>query len=307
MGKVVSVTSKIYTSAIGNSLAPSDQCPNFVDESGGESQVTWDAIWQAKVQKRLQSYIKGNLTLTLSDVNLFPYLCGFESQITGRISPYCDIFNDEELGWYEYSNDLRYYYGVGPGTTLPPKMMTPFLKALIHLLQEGPGIEGISADGTSKFDVPKLLVSFLNDGQLAELVTASGVMDSQKPLSPTKPDNNRIWNGSRWVTMRGTIAFERLNCRVQSYNTHNHHYNSHNATYVRIKLNDQVYPVPSCKDGPGKSCLLSNYVDYVAKKYAHQGNWVKNCNVTTAGAPTQVQGASFYTDLAQPHLSLITP
>ncbi|KAL6407284.1 Histidine acid [Ilyonectria robusta] len=297
LGKVVSITSKGLTSAIGNSLAPSDMCPLFSDDSGSDQTAVWNAIWQPKVQKRLQALIKGNLTLTLSDVNLFPYLCGFESQITGRLSPFCDVFTDEELKMYEYSNDLRYYYGVGPGTDLPKKMMMPFLQALVKLLANGPGVEGTAADGVSTFDVPGLLVSFLNDGQLTELVTASGVFDNQKDLSPKKKDDNRLWIGSRYVTMRGTIAFERLNCATS---------HSKNSTYVRIRLNDQVYPVPSCKDGPGKSCLLSKYVKYVSDKYAKQGDWIDNCNVTLAGAPTKVQGATFFTNLAQPHVNVMS-
>ncbi|KAK4149775.1 hypothetical protein C8A00DRAFT_37632 [Chaetomidium leptoderma] len=39
----------------------------------------WDSIWRPQVQERLQALIQGNLSLTLSDVNLIPYLCGFES------------------------------------------------------------------------------------------------------------------------------------------------------------------------------------------------------------------------------------
>ena len=309
LGKIVSVTSRGFSSAVGNSLAPSDMCPNFVDESGGDFQKKWDSIWLPQVRNRLQSYIRGNLILTLNDVNLFPYLCGFESQITGRLSPFCDIFTAEELRMYEYSNDLRYYYGVGPGTVLPPKMMTPFLNSLVQLLQQGPGRRGVAPDGTSTFQVPRLLMSFLNDGQLTELVAASGVFDAQKALSATERDETRLWNGSRFVTMRGTIAFERLNCRPRlSRSAHARGYGSANATFVRIMLNDQVYPVPSCKEGPGSSCPLDKYVRYVERKYVAQGDWIRNCNATSQGTtPTTVKGASFFTDLAQPHLSIVTP
>ncbi|KAK9465562.1 histidine phosphatase superfamily [Lipomyces arxii] len=308
IGHVVSVTSRDFVSAIGNSLAPSDQCPNFVDASGGAAQPVWDAIWQPKVQKRLQKYIRGNLTLTLSDINQIPYLCGFESQITGRVSRFCDIFKDLENEWYEYSNDLRYYYGVGPGTDLPHKMMTPFLKAVLSIFQQGPNIIGTSVNADSPFKVPNLLVSFLNDGQLTELVTSSGVFDAQKLMDPKKMDPKRIWNGSRYVTMRGTIAFEKLNCLASAYPSIRHGSSKpQNSTFIRIMLNDQVYPLPSCNNGPGKSCPLNFYVNYVEKKLKQEGSWIKNCNVTVPGAPTKVAGASFFTDLAQPHLSIISP
>lgn len=331
-GSIIAVTSKEIPASIGNSLAPSDMCPNFKDESGGDHIKEWNAIWQPQVQERLQELIDGGLNLTLSDVNLMPYLCGFESQITGRLSPFCDIFTDEEYKMYQYSNDLRYYYGIGPGTDLPATMMTPFLDSLIDLFVQGPEIEGVGLDG-SDFKVPKLLMSFLNDGQLTELVTASGVFDTQEPLSATEKDDERLWISSRFLTMRGTITFERLNCIVTgsasgtevapaSDNTTAPTATSlrepeatlppgegpsNNATYVRIRLNDQVYPVPSCQDGPGSSCPLDEYAAYVKAKYEAEGDWIANCNVTDPDAPSVARGASFFTDLAQPHLGKIIP
>lgn len=301
------MTSKEIPESIGNSLAPSDMCPDFEDESGGEYIKEWNSIWQPRVQERLQKLIDGNLTLTLSDVNLMPYLCGFESQITGRLSPFCDIFTDEELKMYQYSNDLRYYYGIGPGTDLPSTMMTPFLDSLIDLLVQGPGVEGVGLDDSSSFEVPKLLVAFLNDGQLTELITASGVFDEQEPLSSTEIDHDRLWIGSHFVTMKGTIAFERLTCSSPSGNATSSSYEGTDASYVRILLNDQVYPVPSCQDGPGSSCPLDEYAEYVKAKYEAEGNWLENCNVTDADAPSKVAGASFFTDLAQPHVDRWIP
>lgn len=331
-GSIIAVTSKEIPASIGNSLAPSDMCPNFKDESGGDYSKTWNAIWQPQVHERLQGLIEGDLNLTLSDVNLMPYLCGFESQITGRLSPFCDIFTDDELKLYQYSNDLRYYYGIGPGTDLPATMMTPFLDSLMDLFVQGPEIEGAGLDG-SPFQVPKLLMSFLNDGQLTELVTASGVFDEQEPLSATEMNDERLWISSRFLTMRGTIAFERLNCAVPesvedtgSSPTYTDAENttatspcapgstpppaegpSKNATYVRIRLNDQVYPVPSCQDGPGSSCPLEEYAAYIKAKYEAEGDWIANCNVTDPDAPSVARGASFFTDLAQPHLGTVIP
>ncbi|KAI0167152.1 phosphoglycerate mutase-like protein [Hypoxylon sp. FL1284] len=312
-GSVVSVTSRGFPGNVGDTLAPSDMCPNFEDLEGGDHKTTWDSIWIPPIQQRLQALVDGSLILTASDVNQIPYLCGFESHITGRLSPWCDVLTDEELKQYEYSNDLRYYYGVGPGTDLPKKMMTPFLNALVGLL-ESESVKGTKADGTA-FELPKLLVSFLNDGQLTELVTASGVFDAQLPLSALEKDENRLWVGSRYVSMRGTIAFERLNCTVGDDSNKSTGPISvlpnptpstsvGRATYVRVRLNDAVYPIPSCRNGPESSCKLSDYAKYVAEKYTAEGDWTTNCNITvTANTPTRVKGASFFTDLSKPWLT----
>lgn len=273
------------------------------------------------IQERLEALIEGNFTFESTDISQMPYLCGFESQITGRLSPWCNIFTDYELQQYEYAQDIRYWYGLGPGTDLEQTMMMPYLNALVGLLQDGPGINGTAANG-STFTLPKLLMTFLNDGQLVELVTASGVFDNETALSGSEITEDRLFIASHFVSMRGTIAFERLNCLVDggsSNSTSNsstgpqlksrftNSTSSANATYVRIKLNDAVYPVPSCQDGPGKSCLLSDYAEYISDKYAAEGNWAENCNVTTPGAPTVVQGASFYTDLTSPFLQELPP
>ncbi|KZL66367.1 histidine acid phosphatase [Colletotrichum tofieldiae] len=327
-GDVISVTSRGFPGGIGDSLAPSDMCPAFKDTEGGDAVTQWKSVYIPPIQARLQALIEGNLTLTADDINQIPYLCGYESQITGRLSPWCDIFSDDELLQYEYFQDLRYYYGVGPGTDIPKTMMTPYLNALMGILEKGPLVTGKREDGSS-FNLPKLIMSFLNDGQLNQLIAASGVFDKQQALSSTEKDDDRLYVSSRFTTMRGTIAFERLNCVVAGNGTFANAtrlapssgpikrcgsaqpsppaQGSHNATYVRIRLNDAVYPVPSCKSGPGSSCLLEDYKEYVAAKLEAQGNWIQNCNVTTPGAPTEVKGASFYTNLSSPWLSHVAP
>lgn len=99
--------------AAGNSLATSDQCPNFKDASGGDQITEWQDIYLPPITKRLNGKLSGNLTLTDDQVSLFPYLCGFETQITGQVSPWCDVLTKKEILEYEYAQDLRYYYGTG--------------------------------------------------------------------------------------------------------------------------------------------------------------------------------------------------
>lgn len=252
-----------------------------------------------------------------------PYLCGFESQLTGRLSPWCGVLTDAELQQYAYAQDLRYWYGLGPGTALAQTMMLPYLHALVGLLQAGPpnaSSAAAAAAAGAGFVPPRLLATFVNDGQLTELVTASGVFDGEAALSGAELKADRRFVASRFVSMRGTIAFERLNCVVvgprrsaaanstsSSSRGSSSSSSSSNATYVRIRLNDAVYPLPSCQDGPGRSCLLSDYAAYVAAKDAAAGRWTERCNVTAAGAPTTVRGASFYTDLSSPWLQVLPP
>ena len=370
--------------------------------------TTWDAIYLPPVTARLNALLIGNLNFTTSDVSLFPYLCGFESHITGTLSPWCGTFSDAELANYEYRQTLRYYYGMGPGVDLASKMMLPFLNSLVGLLAQGPGVNGTLANGTS-FTLPDIITAFLNDGQITELGAATGVWDDQSPLSGTEIPSDWKYIASHFVSMRGTVAFERLNCAAGSNSSTTtpvtptstscsifpttttaldcHHDNcyrqfaqstalvsafcanyttatstattglptfvtqcssipsaissacscvvpapvtpascgvsststltstsatatstsSGNQTYIRIMLNDAVYPVPSCQNGPGKSCLMSDYVAYLGEKIEAAGNLHDRCNITNAASPTSPKGASFFTNLADSWLATVTP
>lgn len=328
LGSVVTVNSTGSTAAVGDSLAPSDSCPLFDDDSGGDNATEFAGIYLPPIVDRMNALLTGNLTFDASDVSLFPYLCGFESQIVGKLSPWCGTFNDSELLQYEYAQDLRYYYGVGPGTELEQLMMVPYLNSLVSILAEGPGVTGVETNG-SMFTLPKLIMNFLNDGQIAELTSAIGVFDDQAALPADEVPADRTYVASHFVSMRGTIAFERLNCVISNSTIGNSttgnsittparaipHYNRHlnsrsaatltNQTFIRILLNDVVYPVTACHDGPGSSCAMSDYVDLLAERYAASGNWADNCNVTGAEAGTVVKGASFLTDLGLDWVDII--
>ncbi|KAG7148885.1 3-phytase B like protein [Verticillium longisporum] len=214
-------------------------------------------------------------------------------------------------------------------------MMTPFLDSLVRLLAKGPGVAGVRADGTP-FTLPRLLMSFLNDGQLNQLAAALGVFDDQKPLPTDRIPDDRLWRSSRISPMRGTIAFERLNCRVNGpvppacvprpTAAARGGTSARNETYIRIRINEAVYPVPSCQDGPGKSCAVGRYAKYVADALEKSGDFAKLCNATDPATPKQrngdfarlcnatdpatpkkVKGASFFTDLGQDHLQIVKP
>ncbi|EPE34607.1 Phosphoglycerate mutase-like protein [Glarea lozoyensis ATCC 20868] len=302
LGSVITVNSTGSADAVFNSLGPSDQCPAFKDGNGGSNLTTWNSIYLPPILARLSPFITGNLTLTTSDLSIFPYLCGFESQITGTLSPWCNIFTDAELLQYSYAQDLRYYYGIGDGTDLQSKMMLPFLHSLVTRLALGKGQKGVNAKG-EEFKVPDLLTLFLNDGQLVELVAATDVMADAEVL-----DGNRLpgpewkYRASRFVSMRGTVAFENLKCL--------------SGNYIRVLLNDAVYPHPLCANGPGKSCETGKYVKLVASKLSQAGDLRAKCGIKSVSgngtfgdgsARVAGKGAGFVGDLRGGWLGSVVP
>jgi acid phosphatase len=141
-------------------------------------------------------------------------------------------------------------------------------------------------------------VGFTNDGQTSQLVAALGIFDNEKNPPSDKMPKNRLFVSSRLMSMRGTILFERLNCSARS---------SSSDSYVRIRLNDAVYPVVDCKGGPGKSCPLDQYQKLVQKKLKSAGDFAKICNITDPAIPRGVNTATFFTDVTLPWEVLIKP
>jgi acid phosphatase len=238
-------------------------------------------------------------------------------------------------------------------------MILPFLNNLVQLLTQGPGFTGTYANGSS-YTLPDLIMAFVNDGQLTEFSAAVGVFYDQTPPSGSGMPADWLYIASHFVSMRGTVALERLNCNVAgskplsttststsataspassteaanfnhddclrqflkssavipfcdtytaAINTATINLPSYvskcsglslrisstcfcvvtpstsasiptasptsavtNQTYIRIHFNDAVYPVTACQEGPGRSCLLSTYVNLVAEEYNATGN-----------------------------------
>ncbi|KAG5916820.1 hypothetical protein E4U42_007505 [Claviceps africana] len=319
-GHIVSVNGRGMPAHLGDTLAPSDMCPSFRDDSDHQQHV-WRSQWLPGFIRRRSKFISGTLELDDAQWADFPYLCGFESQITGFLSPFCNTLTDTELAQYEYLQDLRYYYGLGPAAHVSSKMMVPFLRATMDLFRHGPGIRGRNLVDGTHFRVPDLLTSFLNDGQLNQLVVASGIFDDESRLPLDHMRSDRLWRSSHISPMRGTIAFERLRCTVPVPRAEAAHAVivardqvqpdaaaaalHTNGTFVRILLNNAIYPVPGCQDGPGRSCSLDEYMAYLSRKLHQNGSFADICNATDPATPKVALGASFFTNLAQAHVQVL--
>jgi len=291
LGNVYAINSSDPRS-VANSLAPSDICPLYVDSGGSPEIDTWQNIYLPPIQKRLNSQIQGGFQFTTTDISIIPYLCGFETQITGSRSPYCDIFSEDEILQYEYAQDLRYWYGTGLGTGIEKSMMLPVLKGLIQRFVDSPNATYLNSDGTT-FAPNTLIAGFTNDGQINQLAAEIGVFDNQAQLPATYVPQDRLFKASNFVTMRGTISFERLNCA--------------SGKFIRIRLNDVVYPVASCQSGPGRSCPLQQYLQLVEQKLQAAKDFQTICNITSGVVPVGQEKTTFWTDVRLPYEILYKP
>ncbi|RMZ67995.1 histidine acid phosphatase [Pyrenophora seminiperda CCB06] len=306
-------------SSWGNSLAPSDLCKAYNDEGGSPVKPVWDATYLPPITARLNAQIQGDLNLTQSQVESIPYLCGFETQITGRRSPFCDIFTKEEILQYEYAQDLRYWYGTGLGSDIEKYQMLPVVDMAVQRFVDGPNATYKTGNGI--FTPPKIMASFTNDGQINQIAAAIGVFDNQQQLPGNMSLPNRLFRSSQIVKMRGTVAFERLSCTASAPNSTHIYPHVHKIsncstptgplkpaeeTYMRIRINDVVYPVVNCTSGPGSSCPLLQYQDVIKKKREEAGDFTKLCNMTGGGLAGQPK-ATFFFDNTLPWQVVVKP
>jgi hypothetical protein len=288
-----------------NSLATSDLCKAYNDEGGSPYKDEWDAIYLPPIRSRLNAKIQGSFIFTQGDVSIIPYLCGFETQITGRRSPFCELFTENEVLQYEYAQDLRYWYGNGLGSDIEKHQMLPVVEMVAQRFVDGPN--ATYKTGNVTFVPPKIMAAFSNDGQINQIIAALGVFDDEPQLPGNATVPNRKFRASRLVPMRGTVAFERLSCSARSsHSTGGYTKDAGRPAYMRIRLNEVVYPVVGCRDGPGSSCPLGRYQSIVQDKLRDAGSFTKLCNVTNPAFSSE-PSATFFMDNTLSYATVVKP
>ena len=175
--------------------------------------------------------------------------------------------------------------------------MLPVIAGLVQRFVDGPDVTyKTSNNGT--FKPNNVIANFANDGQINQILAGIGVFDNEPPLPANRTLPERKFRVSRFVTMRGTVALERLSCSAAAHTGYSTG-NATSETYVRVKLNDVVYPVANCASGPGESCPLGQYQRIIEGKMDAVGDFKTACNSTNdafAAKPT----ATFFKDNTLP-------
>nr|VWO97995.1 G-protein comlpex beta subunit CpcB [Ganoderma boninense] len=286
-GQVVTMPDSVnFTFA--DSLTPSAACPLYSQGDTSAKATTFRGTYQADVAKRLNTFLDG-LTLDATDIGVMQDLCGFQAEVDGDMR-FCDIFNESEWLDYEYAHDLNYYYGSGPGNPFSATVGYPWLRAITDLFSAGPNRTQVGGN----FVPPPLIMSFTHDNNLPPIVSALGVWNSSAlpdvyPLSIVRANPGRTFRSSFLVSFRGYIALERMSCDAHDPPVSVTHTSgqvalgpgaSANAQkYVRLKMNNAVIPLPGCTTGPGASCPLASFQDYVRSRAEVAGDFVALCGL----------------------------
>jgi len=78
---------------------------------------------------------------------------------------------------------------------------------------------------------------------------------------------------------------------------------------MRIKLDEQVYPVAHCQQGPGRSCPLQHYRSIIANKTAAFGDFETACGIAANSSvvPVGEDRTTFLEDLGVPWEYVVRP
>lgn len=260
-----------------DTLTPSKTCAAYIRDIDHQGHGYGDVMlskflstYTPAVVERLSGQDPG-LNITNYDVYIMQEICGFE-MLAKEHSPWCSIFTAEELEAFVYARDLLLYYRSGPGNPYATTMGYLWLNATTDLLMQGATAE-------------PLFFSFAHDNDLMNLISALGLFEHDPPLPTTRMVHDRTWRASEITPMGGRIILERLGRADvnanQLINLNASDAEAQNEVYVRLNINDAIVALPSCSSGPGGSCPLQEFVEFVHRLGGEHGDFGRKCGLAS--------------------------
>jgi hypothetical protein len=243
-----------------NSLTPTKTCKKFHSSTGSKEAKTWLQHYTKPILEKFNSKIV-NLNFSSNDILAMQELCGYETVIRGY-SPFCRLFTTEEWICFEYYFDIKYYYELGYGNNLSPYLGIHWIKATTQLFNN------------QFYSNQNIYLSIAHREMIPIILVALGLYNQSeyfkgKSLPLDQINHERLWKSSKMIPFLGRVALERLSCSSVNYN----------GSFVRILVNSLSKPVAGCSQGPGGSCPLQNFIDYVDKRYQLYKNFSKICQI----------------------------
>ncbi|CAH6718786.1 acid phosphatase Pho11p [[Candida] jaroonii] len=223
-----------------NTLTPRWGCLNFDPKDNVTYYSAYPNDFQKRIVERLTESNPG-LNLTVSDIPTLFDICGYETSAMG-FSQFCSLFTQDEFVEYSYVKDLMFYYYEGPGNVHSKDVGWVQLNASLALLK----------DDTNE---NKIWLSFSHDTDLELYHSAIGLFDTIKPMPNTHMVFQDAYHHIDSIPMAARLVTEKFK------------YEADGESYIRYIVNDAVTPIPGCSDGPGFSCKLSDFEDYVADRF----------------------------------------
>ncbi|KAF2843574.1 phosphoglycerate mutase-like protein [Patellaria atrata CBS 101060] len=253
-------------------------CKNFESDTGHNGHLA--AIAQDKyakeafpvIQERLERELPG-LKVSSEEASYLMDLCAFETvhSPTGEISPFCDLFNEDEWRIYDWYQTLGKWYGFSHGNPLGPTQGVGFANELIARLTGKPLQDHTSTNHTlddhpETFPLGKghvLFADFSHDNDMTDIFSALEMFHNVPQLSNTTRmsiEETHGYSAARTVPFAARAYFEKMKC------------DGIDDELVRVVLNDRVLPLETCEGDSLGRCTLDNFVESLSFA-RHGGKW----------------------------------
>lgn len=245
-----------------------------ISEIGPNAKSIWASIFTPSIAARLNSNMPG-VNFTGENVIDLMSICPFETVTNefGLMSPFCNLFSEDEWHAYDYYQTLGKYYEYSWGNPLGPTQGVGFTNELIARMTSKPVIDHTCTNSTldnnpETFPISNstvLYADFTHDNTMISIFSAMGLYNSTPPLSNTTLESAEVLKGfsTSWMTSFGSRTyFEKMKCH------------GINEEMVRIIVNDRVVPLEACKPDASGRCKLSDFVDSLTFA-KNGGNWDK--------------------------------
>ena len=249
-----------------------------VSQIGRNAQLQWIGIFVPPIQKRLNSDLPG-ANFSKVDVINFMDLCPFETVASSKasLSPFCNLFSEEEWHQFDYYQSLGKYYGFGPGNPLGPTQGVGWVNELIARLTHAPLNDSTSTnhtldDNPTTFPIDikhKLFADFSHDNDMTSIMGALGLYNLTNPLPVTfieSPDDVDGYSAAWTVPFAARVYIEKLQCAGEE------------DELVRVLVNDRVIPMSVCGGESSGFCKLGDFISSLA--FARNGGHWDQCFVS---------------------------
>lgn len=248
------------------------------------------------------------LNLTRSDIPHLIAVGAFELNVRGS-SPWVDVFTAEEWNAFEYAQSSLYYCFYGPGSTTGPSKGSVFLNATRTLLVQGPNkglplyfnfahdtdiIQLLAAMGVDEVEEWNAYeVQFGQKWDVTDMTPQGAHIVFERLIYEDNP-SLELHSATKWAS-NFPAAFDLSQNLTAVYPsdltdnmtdgdefqacTEDQSASDVSNIFVRVVLNEAVIPLNNCSSGPGYSCPLAEFNDWVDRRLSQIPEYSSFCNI----------------------------
>lgn len=149
----------------------------------------------------------------------------------------------------------------------------------------------LSANDTTTYN-QSLYVSFTHREEPPLVITALNLfnnsayypaLDVNSTMPADRINRQRAWRTSFILPFLGHVGLERLECASAFVNSTGEDNGAESlldsGAFVRVLVNGAPIPLPGCQDGPGASCAMAGFAEFVESRAGVFGDFVGACGI----------------------------